>query len=64
MASGSHQQPFVLLTEIGANVDTSVMLDSQLRRAWALGFVRIIWPTIQPVTAQGIASWIADGDTA
>jgi len=53
-----HQRPEVVLSHLGLALDSTKLTTTQCQRAWSLGFVRTIWPTIDPHTAEQIARWI------
>lgn len=42
-------------------ITSTHLTEPQLQRAWALGYVRLCWPTILPDTAQSLAAWITNG---
>lgn len=54
----SNQRPEVVLAHLGLALDSTKLTTTQAQRAWSLGFVRTIWPTIDPHTALTIARWM------
>lgn len=44
-------------------INWSTLSTEQLRRAYALILVRLIWPTTNEPTALSIARWIVSGTT-
>jgi hypothetical protein len=64
MGDATHnQKPEVVLANLGLYLNAGVLIATQLQRAWCLGFVRTIWPTISWDDALRVAKWINDGKT-